>query len=933
MKLKIGLILTLLSICLSSCLIACSQEPPLTECEINGHDFSIILENGAPVTCTTDGFHIAECSRCGETEQITTPATGHTETTVPGVEATCTKDGTTDSVVCSECNEVITPATTIPKGHTVGEVSYILTPPATSSYYKGYVEFLCGRGCKVGGYKQIYTTPEHPDGQFPLPNLDDSAYTVEVDGEDNNYSIEIEGKTVNFTVSNFEFGGITSIPNSTYVYKYNGTTANLVIPETYNGKTIIGVYSEAFKGNTSIQSVTLPSTVKEINASAFEGCTNLTTINMAAEGVTTISDNAFKGCSKLNTITLPSTLTTIGKNAFANCYLLENVSLPQSIRLIDECAFDNCNAISSLTVPANTTVKKFAFRNCKALEEVVLYSSTNSTAILMGCDNLKKLTLSNPHFNLLNLFNNTESFNSSHKLPSTLTELTLIGNDNVNDVNNYTYNEYDVLKYIKKVNIVNCTAINYGAFDGFTALTDVTLPNEMSKIYANVFSDCTLLNTTISNNGKYLGNQTNPYVALIGYVEPTTQCGFTVNANTKSIAVSSDFWSKFTSYTIPTSVSYIGSTSSCSPSANVTYQGTIGSWFKIDASYVNFFKNGTVTFSDGKTHKEITNLVLEEGTKQLYKDVISCFNLTSITLPTSLDYIQAFSFDDMDNLKTIYYNGEHQDWYNLINNSHSNLLKNITNVYFYNGNEYYEPTYIQYGTSIDNIKCFDKLEKIIISKNVNINNNGTTFDAFIGKCDLYYLGDVDYWALYGNKKTIIESKFNVYCYQETEQTLSEFMASPIKLWHYNQNGEPTAWVEVGNTVASKTYTYSTTTVNVSDAYWAMLQQAKAQGMLGQLFETQFEIDMVTSSATKADYEEKLANFSKLIGTDMTISFTSNVMTVKKDSTVQLNYIEIDGQIYAKVGSTYSVYATIDGNTIIEGVADEYVTVKHVWTCQ
>lgn len=927
----------LLAMCLAiPCLFslaACNDDPP-TECELNGHDFSVIVEELKPATCTEEGFAIAACSRCGVTEEVELPATGHDEITVPGTAPTCTKDGTTDSVVCDDCGEVIRPATTIPKGHTVGDVAYILTPPATSSYYTGYVEFYCGRGCKNSwGGKQLYTTAEHPDGQFPLPNLDDEAYSKVVDGEDTHYSIEIEGATVTFTVSNFEFGGYTYIPNTTYIYKYNGSTANLTVPETYDGKTVIGVNDEAFKGNTSLESVVLPSTMKEIKASAFEDCSNLTTINIP-EGVTKIGDNAFKNCGKLTTISLPSTLTTIGKNAFANCSLLKDVSLPQSVQLIDEYAFENCAAITSLHVPVEATVNKFAFRNCTNLQEITLHRSTlgsSSKGILNGCNNLKKLTLTDPYFDLLNIFHNTQSYNSSHRLPESLKELVLIGYEERNYVEKCTYNEYDVLRFIEKVTLINCTEIREFAFHGFTALTDITVPDEMKFVDVRAFKDCSLLKTTLFNGGEYLGNPSNPYVVLFDYVEPATPCEFTVHADTKSIAVKNAFWEKFTAYNIPASVVCIGSAFECSPTAIVNYGGTVSDWFKVNALSVNCFKDGTLTFSDGKTRAEITDLVLEDGVELLYLDNLSCFNLNSITLPASVGYIQAFSFNHMENLK-IYYNGEHEEWYALINNSHSQLLKNVTHVYFYDGNEYYEPTYIQYNGSIDNVKCFDKLEKLIIGKNVRINAAGTTFDALIGKCDLYYLGDADYWALYDNEKTIIESKFNVYCLQETEQTLEQFMTSPIKVWHYNQDGEPTAWVEVDDTAARKTYTYVTTTVEVSEAYWSMLQQAKQQGVIGNLLDATL-LEMFNSSSTKEEFEQKLAEFSKLAGSDMSISFTNSVMTITKDGSVSMGYFEMDGKIYVKDDGVYEVYATVDGNTLTEGVSDEYVTTKHIWTCQ
>lgn len=60
----------------------------------------------------------------------------------------------------------------------------------------------------------------------------------------------------------------------------------------------------AFSGMEHLQSVTLPSTVTEIGSGAFEGCSNIETLNLT--GVTSIGEGAFDGCTSLTSIMLPS---------------------------------------------------------------------------------------------------------------------------------------------------------------------------------------------------------------------------------------------------------------------------------------------------------------------------------------------------------------------------------------------------------------------------------------------------------------------------------------------------------------------------------------------------------------------------------------------------------------------------------------------------
>ena len=76
---------------------------------------------GKEATCTetglTDG---AKCSVCGETliKQQVIPAKGHSEEIIPGKDATCTETGLTDGMKCSVCGKVLSEQAEIPaKGH------------------------------------------------------------------------------------------------------------------------------------------------------------------------------------------------------------------------------------------------------------------------------------------------------------------------------------------------------------------------------------------------------------------------------------------------------------------------------------------------------------------------------------------------------------------------------------------------------------------------------------------------------------------------------------------------------------------------------------------------------------------------------------------------------------------------------------------------
>ena len=85
---------------------------------------------------------------------------------------------------------------------------------------------------------------------------------------------------------------------------------DLVIPESLGGYTVSAIGANAFK-NSNIQSFILPGTVKVINNSAFNGCTELKSVKLH-EGITNIGDQAFQNCSSLTEMMFPASLQSVG---------------------------------------------------------------------------------------------------------------------------------------------------------------------------------------------------------------------------------------------------------------------------------------------------------------------------------------------------------------------------------------------------------------------------------------------------------------------------------------------------------------------------------------------------------------------------------------------------------------------------------------------
>jgi hypothetical protein len=82
----------------------------------------------------------------------------------------------------------------------------------------------------------------------------------------------------------------------------------------------------AFRGCTSIESVTIPAGIKTLESSVFRECTNLSSVTLEGGGVQleTIGSMAFIDCG-ITTFTIPASVTAVGNAAFSGCDDLETL--------------------------------------------------------------------------------------------------------------------------------------------------------------------------------------------------------------------------------------------------------------------------------------------------------------------------------------------------------------------------------------------------------------------------------------------------------------------------------------------------------------------------------------------------------------------------------------------------------------------------------
>lgn len=117
-----------------------------------------------------------------------------------------------------------------------------------------------------------------------------------------------------------------------------------------------------------VQNVTIPSGTDLTNK--FYGSTSLESVTIE-DGVTSIGQYAFAGCSTLNYISLPSTLTQLGTATFQNCKDLTSINIPSGVTLINHTCFDGCSNLTSVALPSTVTkMDQRAFQNCSSLTTI-----------------------------------------------------------------------------------------------------------------------------------------------------------------------------------------------------------------------------------------------------------------------------------------------------------------------------------------------------------------------------------------------------------------------------------------------------------------------------------------------------------------------------------------------------------------------------------
>ncbi len=147
------------------------------------------------------------------------------------------------------------------------------------------------------------------------------------------------------------------------------------------------------KTTAEIEELVIPSSVQSIGEWAFRSCLNADGAEVALiieEGLETIADNVF-AINNFTSISLPSTLKTIEAGAFQMNGKLTSITLPQNLEVVGSGAFSSCAKLQSIVFPDSVkSIGSYAFQWCSALESITFGRGVESIGsnLVANCGSL-----------------------------------------------------------------------------------------------------------------------------------------------------------------------------------------------------------------------------------------------------------------------------------------------------------------------------------------------------------------------------------------------------------------------------------------------------------------------------------------------------------------------------------------------------------------
>lgn len=202
------------------------------------------------------------------------------------------------------------------------------------------------------------------------------------------------------------------IPNSAFSRRTDIVSAKI-------GEGITEIGNTSFYNSNSIESVTIPRSVRKIGYRAFGGCVNIKAVNISdldawlnidfvitlnynsaydgnpafyskkilvnGEEVTSLSINnttigyGASNMSAVTSVSISNNTTTINDYAFSKCRGITSINFPDSVTTINGYVLKDCSSLSAITIGSGITFIGYWFTESKRNCDLTIYATTPPT--------------------------------------------------------------------------------------------------------------------------------------------------------------------------------------------------------------------------------------------------------------------------------------------------------------------------------------------------------------------------------------------------------------------------------------------------------------------------------------------------------------------------------------------------------------------------
>lgn len=296
-------------------------------------------------------------------------------------------------------------------------------------------------------------------------------------------------------------GGTTYPVTAVDWYAFTSADGNSTLERVTLPESIKNIYEGAFYGLPNLAKVVIPASVESVDPKAFsgyEGFVRSVPLDVEIVGFgydprsNVVKESLFENLTDVNSVTLVN-IYAIGDKAFKNCSSLESITIPTTVRSIARSAFDGTTSLtkviakwtSASEIVNNGTIFYDQYRTA------TLYVPTGTKALYLEAESWKDFSKIVDNIDFAD--DNVEAIcvaNWDTDRDGGISSEEAAAVTNLNQV--FKANT-DIKKFQELRYFTGLTEIGVSDFEGCTSLEIVELPTNVTKILTKAFYGCSSL--------------------------------------------------------------------------------------------------------------------------------------------------------------------------------------------------------------------------------------------------------------------------------------------------------------------------------------------------------------------------------------------------------------------------------------------------------